>query len=107
MRSRWMLPLLSLLGAVAGGAGCHDLELSQLRCSIDGRCPPGYACGSDDLCRKSDNGRVAGPPGSKKQGEACGAAAECVTQSCVDGVCCDTACGGACEACNLPDNVGA
>jgi len=106
MRSRWMLPLLSLLGAVAGAAGCHELELSQLRCSIDGRCPPGYACGSDDLCRKSDNGRVAGPPGSKKQGEACGAAAECVTQSCVDGVCCDTACGGACEACNLPDNVG-
>ncbi|WP_437578603.1 Kelch repeat-containing protein [Sorangium sp. So ce887] len=32
-------------------------------------------------------------------GEACGAGCECQTGFCVDGVCCDTACEGACDAC--------
>ncbi len=101
----WLLP--SLLAGILAAAGCHDLELSQLRCSLAGRCPSGYACGADGFCRRqSDNGRVAGPPGSKKQGEACASADECVTHACTDGVCCDTGCGDACHACNLPDNVG-
>src|SRR6476619_7574959 len=102
---RGVLPLV--LACAAATAGCHDLELAQLRCSIDGRCPPGYGCGVDGMCRRqSDSGRVAGPPGSKKQGEACAAADDCLTHSCVDGVCCDTECGDACHACNLPDNAG-
>ena len=93
----WFLSLLAAGSAVAA-AGCHDLELAQLRCSLNGPCPSGYACGGDGFCRRQlgDNGRVAGPPGSKKQGEACGAADECVTHNCADGVCCDTACGDAC-----------
>ena len=102
----WFLSLL--VAGSAAAAGCHDLELAQLRCSLDGRCPPDYACGGDGFCRRQlgDNGRVAGPPGSKKQGEACAAADECITHNCADGVCCDTACGDACRACNLPENVG-
>src|SRR6188768_563691 len=107
MRGSGKALLLSLLAGAVSAVGCHDLELSQLRCSIDGSCPPKYACGSDGFCRKrSANGRVDAPPGSKKQGEACGGAGECVTQNCVDGVCCDTACDDACHACNLPDNAG-
>jgi hypothetical protein len=103
-RVRWF----ALLGGVALVAGCHDLELAQLRCSEAGKCPTGYTCGvSDHMCRRqSENGRVAGPPGSKKEGEACASGDECVTHSCADGVCCDTACDDACHACNLPDNVG-
>jgi len=82
---RWSALLLAWAVAL-GGAACHELELSQLRCSVEGRCPSGYSCGSDDLCRPQIGGRVAGPPGSKKQGEACGAAGECETKNCVDGV---------------------
>jgi len=102
----WFLSLVAAGSAVV--AGCHDLELAQLRCSLNGTCPPGYACGGDGFCRRQlgDSGRVAGPPGSKKEGEACGAADECITHNCADGVCCDTACGDACTACNLPENVG-
>jgi hypothetical protein len=32
-------------------------------------------------------------------GEACDGAADCLTGHCVDGVCCDTACAGACDVC--------
>ena len=103
----WFLSLL-VAGSAVVAVGCHDLELAQLRCSLNGTCPPGYVCGGDGFCRRQlgDSGRVAGPPGSKKQGEACGAADECITHNCADGVCCDTACGDACSACNLPENVG-
>src|SRR4029079_16136804 len=98
---RLLLP--SLIAVVAG---CHDLELAQLRCSLAGRCPSGYACGADGFCRpNTSSGRVAGPPGSSKQGEACASNDDCVTHACADGVCCDTACGDACHACNLPDNA--
>ena len=101
------LRLLALLGSAAMVAGCHDLELAQLRCSVAGNCPSGYACGSDGMCRRqSESGRVAGPPGSRKEGEACASADDCVTRICADGVCCDSPCGDACQACNLPDNVG-
>ena len=34
-------------------------------------------------------------------GQTCGAGAECVTGSCVSGFCCDTGCGGACQACSM------
>jgi predicted outer membrane repeat protein len=42
----------------------------------------------------------------RSNGQVCGAAHECASGSCVDGVCCDTACDGACEACNLAGSVG-
>jgi len=90
--------------------GCHDLELAQLPCSVGRGCPSGYTCGSDDICRRQigdSGGRVAGPAGSKKQGEACAGADECETKSCADGVCCDSPCTDACHTCNNPDNRGA
>jgi hypothetical protein len=108
-RDDWTWALLLAGAIVLGVAGCHDLELTQLRCSVGGRCPSGYTCGGDNLCRRQSSdgsGRVAGPPGSKKQGEACGAADECESKSCADGVCCDSACTDACHTCNHPDNVG-
>ncbi len=39
-------------------------------------------------------------------GAACGAAGDCVSSACVDGVCCDQACTAACKACALPGKVG-
>lgn len=42
----------------------------------------------------------------KKNGQTCGAPAECASGFCVDGACCDRACNGQCEACNVPGVVG-
>ncbi len=70
---------------------------------VDGECPPDCAnkpCGADDGC---------GNPCLDACGElgaACGAGEECLSGLCVDGVCCDKACDGSCEACNLPDTLG-
>jgi hypothetical protein len=40
------------------------------------------------------------------QGGACTTATQCATGNCVDGVCCDTACSGPLDRCNLPGQGG-
>jgi hypothetical protein len=42
----------------------------------------------------------------KKNGQACTTASECAGAICVDGTCCDRACEGQCEACNVKDHLG-
>ena len=39
-------------------------------------------------------------PKQKDDGEACGVAAQCASNFCTDGVCCEAACDGQCELCN-------
>jgi hypothetical protein len=39
-------------------------------------------------------------------GRACGVDGDCSTAHCVDGFCCNTACAGACQACNNPGTIG-
>ncbi len=39
------------------------------------------------------------PPAKKVNGETCAAGGECASTFCVDGVCCESACAGLCEAC--------
>jgi len=39
-------------------------------------------------------------------GDPCGASSECTNGNCVDGICCETACTGVCEACNLAGQLG-
>lgn len=60
---------------------------------------------SQDAATSSD-GAIVNPSG-KANGATCATGAECGTGQCVDGVCCESACGGACEACNVPGQVGA
>ncbi|MFT3917530.1 MAG: OmpA family protein [Anaeromyxobacteraceae bacterium] len=43
---------------------------------------------------------------TKANGTACAAAAECGSGLCVDGVCCDLACGGQCQACDVAGKGG-
>ncbi|MCY1022690.1 hypothetical protein [Pyxidicoccus sp. MSG2] len=40
------------------------------------------------------------------EGSNCSVSAQCETGWCVDGVCCQTACSGTCESCNLPGTEG-
>lgn len=42
----------------------------------------------------------------KQNGDTCSMAGECLSGNCVDGVCCNVACGGACQACNVAGTVG-
>jgi subtilisin-like proprotein convertase family protein len=43
---------------------------------------------------------------SKDNGQTCSTSAECSSGNCVDGYCCDSACNGTCEACNVSGSAG-
>jgi hypothetical protein len=58
-----------------------------------GTCATTSACDATGVCRKN-------------QGQTCTLGTDCLTGNCVDGYCCDTACPGACDACNLAGTVG-
>ncbi len=58
-----------------------------------GTCATTSACDATGVCRKN-------------QGQACTLGTDCLTGNCVDGYCCDTACPGACDACNLAGSLG-
>ncbi|MBX3191138.1 MAG: hypothetical protein KF819_29345 [Labilithrix sp.] len=47
-----------------------------------------------------------GPDGGSITAKACGPGNPCERGSCVDGFCCDAACDGVCEACNVPGKEG-
>src|SRR4029434_11014303 len=59
-------------------------------CVTSADCASAYYCNTLNQC-------VA----KKANGNTCGAAAECQSGFCVDGYCCNSACGGGCNACNL------
>jgi hypothetical protein len=119
---------LALLGCVAI-AGCFAPTLSNggLSCGSDDHCPPGFHCAADTTCWKNgedpngitsdmsvddlsaigDGFDVADlSPPVRARGQSCQTGTECATGFCTDGVCCDTACGGSCQACNLALTVG-
>src|SRR5450432_530260 len=62
-------------------------------CVTDGACEMGHAC-------------VKGLCGLKQNGQPCSAGAECLSTHCVDGVCCDGDCTGACRSCALASAPG-
>jgi len=61
-------------------------------CAEDGDCAAGYAC-STGTCKRL-------------QGATCLGGAECASGSCVDGVCCESACAGTCERCDQAGRLG-
>jgi hypothetical protein len=73
---------------VCMGASCGT------RCTDASQCQPGFFC-SGGTCQVK-----------RPTGQACAAPAECASGQCIDGVCCSTACGMPCFACNLPGAAG-
>lgn len=67
--------------------------LSQ--CSADADCVPGDYCAAGNQCAAK------GGPGTS-----CTASNQCSLGFCADGVCCNSACSGQCEACNLAGHAG-
>ncbi|HTN91300.1 MAG TPA: hypothetical protein VL242_46845 [Sorangium sp.] len=100
----------SSLGATADGV-CTKLtcapytcrkgsDVCLTRCSSDAECAEGSRCAADRTCARVPK---------RRRGEACDPGAECLESGCavcepglfcVDGVCCNEACDGQCEACD-------
>ena len=59
-------------------------------CTDDTQCTGTYFCGMSNNACQPDQGN----------GQTCTANSQCITGSCVDGVCCNTACAGLCSACS-------
>ena len=60
---------------------------------VPGSCSNGQACDGSGKCMASN-------------GKSCTSATDCASGFCVDQVCCDSACGGTCVACNQTGRVG-
>ena len=90
------------------GAGtCQVLAMQDCapyRCKDTTQCygPP---CSGTGECSGS-NTCVNGSCGLLSDGRPCTASSQCVNNNCVDGVCCNVACNGQCQACDIPDGMG-
>lgn len=73
---------------VCGATACDT------SCSSDGECANGFYCSSGSCLAQHGGGGT------------CSRDAECSGNHCVDGICCDTACTGECEACDVPNALG-
>jgi len=70
-------------------------------CLLDSDCEPGHKCVATSV-----RGLTTGRCGLKKNGQICSYPTECESNQCVDGVCCESACEGACRSCALPGSPG-
>lgn len=79
-----------------------------------GTCPGGYVCTGDACLTSCVTGSecqehylcVNGSCKRLPNGQPCSQNVECESDQCVDGVCCNDACDGQCEACDVKDHVG-
>ncbi|MDB4980905.1 MAG: Flagellar hook-length control protein FliK [Myxococcales bacterium] len=102
-------------GPPANGSPSCDGTSCSISCSAGFRnCPGTNLCISSALpacCVSSDcaagkpicsNGTCVG----RTNGSLCGGGTECASGNCVDGVCCDIACAGQCQACDINGSLG-
>lgn len=64
-------------------------------CYGDFDCASGFYCDGQSTCQFK-----------KSVGGACLSENECISGNCADGYCCDVACQGTCQSCDLPGSVG-
>ena len=88
---------------VAGGTA---IDCGQNACTTAGcttACKVDTDCGTAAYCDKTTSKCT----GKKSNGTACGVGNECTSGACVEGVCCNTACGGTCLSCLAAKTGGA
>lgn len=81
-------------------AGCSGSTAPTFSAVTPGQDPYGDCLG---VCCQYSNGTGLC---CKNNGDACGSGSECATGQCVNGVCCDSACGGNCDRCDVSGSVG-
>lgn len=74
---------------------------------VNGTCGPiANATDPDNECAANDCNGSGACGNLSADGAPCSNSAQCGSNHCVDGVCCNTACGASCQACNFPGSVG-
>jgi outer membrane protein assembly factor BamB len=100
---------LALSVSLAGG--CHSslrIGRTQVDASTDLKLDANLTDEDADIAGAggTDIAPDRGTVGAKPLGGGCVQASECASRFCVDGLCCDGACTGRCEACNVLASVG-
>jgi hypothetical protein len=94
--------------AECGSGFCADGVCCDRRC--DGKCEgcsrKRKTTGDDGVCGPVPPGRDIAGRCFSQLGVACKEGLECATSFCAQGVCCDSTCTGACQACNQADHAG-
>ena len=94
----------------ANASPCADTMTCAGKCTADASCPAGYYCDAAGDCaaQKAQAGAcnlATGATGGHCKVAGC---RECATATqCVDGYCCNAACGGSCQACDVATHEGA
>ena len=83
----------------AGAPSC-----SPFVCGGNPTCPT--LCMADAQCIATSYCQLSACVPKKSNGTACNGGNECSSAQCIDGFCCNTACGGACDACDVPGFAG-
>lgn len=93
-----MVSLLLAAASCGPGDGCEVTRTCPVPTTGAGAAPSG---GGGNGGTGAGTTTSAGGSDLAANGSPCGDAAECASTQCVDGVCCDSTCEGACVACNL------
>src|SRR5215213_1151228 len=99
--NRPTFPLLLLAIFVGLGAGGCRTSDKGVRIDSGARDAPG-----DTTYRDAAGSCMTAPVDKKGNGERCACTDECGSGFCVDGVCCNSACSGTCQRCDLPGSAG-
>lgn len=83
-------------GPAAVACGAYPCDAAS-GCAVT--CSASVPCAGDTYCDSGTSKCVA----KKANGQTCGSANECVSKTCVDGVCCNSGCTGACMSCRNAD----
>jgi hypothetical protein len=91
-----------------GLGSCLDSNVTQCSPYLCSGNACGTTCTSDANCIASSYCRTSDKTCQPDQanGKGCSAASQCSSGKCVDGVCCDTACDGTCDACTAAKKGG-
>jgi MYXO-CTERM domain-containing protein len=100
--------LADLAAFCQGNGSCAPLQ--QQSCDVDGCDATGTrcngSCNADADCNQGSYCSAGECVPRLTNGGTCGAPSHCTSGNCVDGVCCDSACTGDCEACDQVDHIG-